>query len=129
MTDVPPSPKVGERLVMFGRTVKLKALLGMPPTVITTSPLIVPGGTVTLIEVSLQLVGVAAVPLNVTVLVPWVAPKLLPKMFVTAPIGAEGTEVIVAAGPTLKLTALEAVPPTVTTKLPVVAPTGTGTAI
>ena len=38
----------------------------------------------------LQLVGVAAVPLNVTVLEPWVAPKLAPEMVTDA----RGTAVV-----------------------------------
>ena len=51
-------------------TVKLTALLATPPTVTTTFPVVAPVGTVVVMLVALQLVTVASVPLNVTVLVP-----------------------------------------------------------
>ena len=51
-------------------TVKVTPLLARPPTVTTTGPVVAPAGTGATIDVLLQLVGVAAVPLNVTVLVP-----------------------------------------------------------
>ena len=51
-------------------TVKELPLLGAPLTVTTTLPVIAPVGTVVPMLVVLQVVGVAAVPLNVTVLVP-----------------------------------------------------------
>ena len=51
-------------------TVKLTPLLATPPTVTTTFPLVAPAGTGTAMLVALQLVGVAATPLNFTVLVP-----------------------------------------------------------
>src|ERR1700676_4785025 len=73
ITDVPTTPEVGFRLVMLGGgrvTVKLLPLLGCPPTVTTTLPVVAPVGTGTLILEALQPVGVAAVPLNVTVLLP-----------------------------------------------------------
>lgn len=50
--------------------VKFTALLAIPPTVTTTFPGVAPLGTVTPILVALQLVAVAVVPLNFTVLVP-----------------------------------------------------------
>jgi len=50
--------------------VKVTPLLASPPTVTTTGPVVAPEGTGATIDVALQLVGVAAVPLNVTVLVP-----------------------------------------------------------
>ena len=59
---------------MFGGlgadTVKLSPLLDCPPTVTTTFPVVAPPGTGATILVALQLVGVAVVPLNVTVLDP-----------------------------------------------------------
>ena len=72
VTDVLTGPEVGLRLVMFGgvTTVKTTPLLATPPTVTTTLPVVAPVGTGTAIVVALQLVGVAVVPLNVTVLVP-----------------------------------------------------------
>src|SRR5438552_3176698 len=88
VTDVPMIPDVGLRLVMLGAgtvTVKLTPLLATPPTVTTTFPVVAPLGTGATILVALQLVGVAAVPLNVTVLVPCVAPKFAPVIVTDAP--------------------------------------------
>jgi len=45
-------------------------LLGTPPTVTTTLPVVAPAGTGTTILVGDHELGVAVVPLNVTVLVP-----------------------------------------------------------
>jgi hypothetical protein len=45
-------------------------MLATPPTVTTTLPVVAANGTGTVMLVALQLVGVASVPLNVTVLVP-----------------------------------------------------------
>jgi hypothetical protein len=45
-------------------TVKLTPLLATPPTVTTTLPVVAPDGTGATMLVALQLVGVAAVPLN-----------------------------------------------------------------
>jgi len=70
--EVPTVPEVGERLVMLGAgtTVKETPLVADPPTVTTTFPVVAPLGTGATIEVALQLVGLAVVPLNVTVLLP-----------------------------------------------------------
>jgi hypothetical protein len=69
--------------------VKLTPLLATPPTVTTTFPEVAPVGTVTVMLVALQLVGVATVPLNVTVLVPCVAPKFVPVMVTIVPTGPD----------------------------------------
>src|SRR3972149_11986127 len=73
-------PDAGERLVISGGigtvTVNIISLLPIPLMVTTTGPVLAPVGTGTVMIVSLQLVGVAAIPLNVAVLVPWLAPKL-----------------------------------------------------
>jgi len=101
-------------------------LLARPPTVTTTFPVVAPAGTGVTIAVGLQLVGVAAVPLKVTVLVPCVAPKLVPVIVTDVPIGPEvGDKLVMLGAVTVKLTPLLARPPTVTTTLPVVAPKGT----
>jgi hypothetical protein len=50
--------------------VKLTPLLAAPATVTTTFPVVAPVGTGTTMEVAVQFVGVAAVPLNVRVLLP-----------------------------------------------------------
>ena len=72
VTDAPTAPEVGDRLVIVGvaKTVNDTPLLLTPLAFTTTLPVVAPLGTVTLIEVALQLVTVAVVPLNVTVLVP-----------------------------------------------------------
>src|SRR5262249_15708678 len=59
-------------------TVNDTPLLARPPTVTTTLPVVAPAGTGTAMLVADHVVGVAAVPLNVTVLVPFVAPKFVP---------------------------------------------------
>jgi hypothetical protein len=71
VTGVPTVPDGGERLVRLGScdTVNGTALLAAPPTVTTTFPEVAPLGTGKTILVALQYVGVAGVPLNVTVLV------------------------------------------------------------
>lgn len=104
-------------------------MLATPPTVTTTLPVVAPVGTFVAMLVEAQLVGVADVPLNLTVLVPCVAPKFAPAIVTDAPIIPDvglrlvmlGAAVVV----TVKLTPLLATPPTVTIKLPVVAPAGT----
>src|SRR6185369_715660 len=105
-------------------------LLATPPTVTTTLPVVAPEGTGTTMLVADQLVGVAAVPLNVTVLVPFVDPKFAPVIVTDVPAAPLVGDRLVMLGPvvvTVKAFALLATPPTVTTTLPVVAPEGTGT--
>src|SRR5262249_58682498 len=87
VTDVPTGPVVGDRLVMLGATVtvKLTPLLADPPTVTTTLPVVAPLGTGTTMLVADQLVGVAVVPLNFTVLVPCVDPKFVPVIVTDVP--------------------------------------------
>src|SRR5215475_1284704 len=72
VTAVPGAPEEGERLVMLGPgvTVNVTSLLLMPPADITTDPVLAPDGTGTTMLPSLQLNGVAVVPLNFTVDVP-----------------------------------------------------------
>ena len=73
VTEVPTVPEVGDRLVMLGVvevTVNEMPLLAAPLTVTTTFPVVAPVGTGALIELDPQLLGVAVVPLNFTVLLP-----------------------------------------------------------
>ena len=70
-------------------TVKLIPLLATPPTVTTTFPLVAPAGTFTAMLAALHSVAVAAVPLKVTVLVPWLAPKFVPLMITVDPTAPE----------------------------------------
>jgi hypothetical protein len=135
VTALPTNPDVGFRLVMFGPaavTAKVTPLLAAPPTVTTTFPVVAPAGTVTPMLVALQLVGVAAVPLNCTVLVPCVVPKFAPLIVTGLPANPDAGFRLVMLGAgavTVKLTPLLAAPPTVTTTFPVVAPAGTVTPI
>lgn len=87
VTEVPTCPEPGFKLVMLGGmvTVNWLPLLATPPTVTTTLPVVAPLGTGTEIDVALQLNGVARVPLNITVLVPMVAPKLPPVIVTNEP--------------------------------------------
>jgi hypothetical protein len=90
VTGIPTVPDVGFKLVMLGPataavTVKLAPLLDTPPTVTTTLPVVAPAGTGATMLVALQLVGAAAVPLKVTVLVPWAAPKFAPVIVTELP--------------------------------------------
>jgi hypothetical protein len=132
VTDVPAGPAAGIRLVMPGPdvTVKMTAFVGIPPTVTTTFPVVAPVGTGTTMPAGVQLVGDASVPLNVTVLAPCIAPRFEPATVADVPTGpiAGLRLVMTGARETIKGTALLAVPPTVTTKFPVVAPLGTETA-
>jgi hypothetical protein len=100
-TVAPTAPLVTERLVIVGvgRTVKLTPLLPLLETVTTTFPVVAPLGTVTPTLVALQLVAVAVVPLNVTVLVPWVVPKFDPVMVTEAPTAPEVWERLDMVGP------------------------------
>src|SRR5262249_30590197 len=112
-------------------TVNDTPLLASPPTVTTTLPVVAPAGTGTTMLVADHVVGVAAVPLNVTVLVPFVAPKFVPLIVTEVPTGplVGASLVMLGATVTVNDTPLLARPPTVTTTLPVVAPAGTGTAM
>ena len=112
-----------------GVTVKLTPLLATPAAFTTTLPVVAPAGTLATILVALQLVTVvAAVPPNVTELPATCdAPKLVPAMVIDAPTAPVfGVRVVIAgAAVTVKLIAFVAIPLTVTTTLPVVAPVGT----
>jgi hypothetical protein len=89
VTGVPATPDEGLKLAMLGPgtvTVKVMPLLAAPPTVTTTFPVVAPAGTAATMLVAFQLVGVAAMPLKVTVLVPCVAPKFAPLIVTGVPI-------------------------------------------
>jgi len=78
--------------------------------------------------VALQVVGVAAVPLKVTVLVPCEAPKFVPVTVTDVPTGPEfGLRLVMLGGVAMvNTTPLLETPPTFTMTFPVVAPAGTG---
>jgi hypothetical protein len=130
VTDVPTGPEVGVSVLTVGvgnRTVKLTPLLATPLAFTTTFPLVALDGTGATMLVALQLVGVAAVPLNLTVPLPWVEPKLDPVIVTEAPTTPDVGErlLMFGAGTTAKLTPLLDLFETVTTTFPVVAPVGT----
>src|SRR5215470_18562478 len=135
VTTVPTGPLAGARFVRVGAltvvTVKGRPLLGKPPTVTTTMPLVALPGTGTVRLVADQIVGAATMPLNVTVLVPCVAPKFVPAIVTTVPTGPLAGARLVRVGAltvvTVKGRSLLGKPPTVTTTMPLVAPAGTGT--
>ena len=133
VTDPPTCPAVGERLLITGvfNTVKLVPLLTTPDTVTTTFPVVAPLGTGTTIETAFQLLGVVAVPLNVTVLVLCVDPKFVPAIVTELPTTPELGDKLVILGVSRTVNDMPALgtPLTVTTTLPVVAPFGTGTAM
>ncbi len=135
VTDVPTSPRGGVRLATAGAavggggavTVKSTPLLFTPLASTTTFPVVAPVGTVAVMLVPVQLVTEAVLPLKMTALVAWVAPKFDPAMVTEVPTCPEvGLKLVTAGGGmTVKALLLLAIPPTVTTTLPVVAPTGT----
>jgi len=137
VTAAPIAPDAGDKLVMVGAedavtTVKLVPLLALPFAMTTTFPDMAPAGTVVSIEVSVQLVTVAFVPLNVTE--PDVEPKFVPVIVTAAPTAPEFGDKLVMLGveddvTTVNPTRLLPVPLTVTTTLPVEAPVGTFVAI
>jgi hypothetical protein len=85
---------------MTGGTVTVKgmALLARPPTVTTTLPVVAPAGMGTTMLLADHVVGVAAMPLNTTVLVPWVDPKLLPLIVTAVVTGPFDGERLVSVG-------------------------------
>jgi hypothetical protein len=92
--------------VMLGAAtaVKLLPLLATPETVTTTLPVVAPDGTVATMLVALQLVAVAVVPLNLTVLVPWVEPKPVPVIVIEAPEAPEvGDRVVILGAATARV--------------------------
>ena len=130
VTEEPTRPEVGLREAMDGvpGTVKAEPALATPLTVTKTLPVVAPVGTTAVIDVALQLViEVAVTPLNVTLLVPCVEPKLVPVMTTEAPTApvAGLRLVMVGVGSTVKGDPALDTPLTVTTTLPVVAPVGT----
>jgi len=130
VTAVPSVPLVGEKEVITGPpvTVKLVALVAVPLGFVTViGPVVADVGTVVVICVELFTVNVADVPLNATAVEPV---KFVPVMTTLVPteplVGVKEVIVGEPAAVTVKLLALEAVPPGVVTMIfPVMAPVGT----
>jgi hypothetical protein len=131
VTTASTAAGLGEMLSIKGCEVKYTPSLDAPPTVTTRAPEVAADGTDAVIEVLPHAVTIALAPLNITLLPPCVAPKPVPVIVTTVPVFPEFGEIEVTLSPeeTVKLTPLLAVPPTVATMLPVVAPVGTGTVI
>lgn len=85
---VPVVAEFGLIEVMFKveLTVKVVPLLATLPAVTMMFPVVAPEGTGRTIWLSLQLVGLPAVPLKVIVAPPWFAPNPLPLIVTIAPI-------------------------------------------
>src|SRR3989442_6638633 len=132
VTLVPTGPLVGEKLVIVGggMTVKLLALIAVPPDVVTLiGPVVAPLGRVVAIEVDEFTVKVAETPLRLTDVTPVKFVQVIVTLAPTGPLVGEKL-VIVGGGMTVKLLALVAVPPDVVTLIgPVVAPLGRVVAI
>src|SRR6266446_5323544 len=103
-------------------TVKLEALVAMPPGVVTLIvPVAAPVGTVAVICVAELTVNVAVVPLNFTAVAPVNAVPVIVTLAPTAPLVGEKL-VMVGGETTVKELALVPVPPAVVTLIvPVVA--------
>jgi hypothetical protein len=86
---------------MVGGTNTVNTTPGLVPAAVVTvmGPVVAPVGTATMMAVLLQLVGVASVPLKLTVLLPWVAPKLIPLMVTDVPTGPELGDKPLTSGP------------------------------
>lgn len=120
VTDVPAVAGLGDIPVMAGRMVnEVEEVTVTPATVTLIPPEDVPVGTGTTIDVALQLVGVAAVPLKFIVLEPWLDPKFVPVIVTAVPTPPEVGEMaeIVGAGTIVNRELLLIAPPTSTVTL------------
>jgi hypothetical protein len=104
VTDDPTGPCFGENELIVGAavaavTVKLLALVAVPPAVVTASgPLVAPVGTVAVICVSELTANDDAVPLNVTELAPVNPVPVSVTVVPTAPLDGENEPIVGAAG-------------------------------
>jgi hypothetical protein len=103
VTGAPTAPEFGDKPLIFGAgtTVNETPLLAILFTVTTTLPVVAPVGTGVTMDVAPQLLGVAVVPLNLTVLVPCVEPKPVPVIVTLAPTAPEPGERLVIFGITV----------------------------
>ena len=123
-TLVPGAPLAGVKLVIRGATVKLVALVAVPPGVVTLiGPVRGVAGTVAVICVPLLTMNVAASPLNLTAVAPGEGGAGDRDAGAAAPLAGENE---LTVGATVKVAALVRVPAGVVTLIgPVVAPAGT----
>src|SRR5262245_13849062 len=124
LTLVPTVPVAGVKLAIRGATVKLEALVAVPPGVVTLSvPLVALAGTVVVIWVLETKWNVAATPLNLTELVPV---KPVPMMVTPVPTTPLPGLKLTMLGLMTRFPALTPVPADVVMAIfPVVAPAGT----
>ena len=103
VTGVPTTPANGDRPAIPGPdpTTKRALLLTIPSLVTVTNPVVAPAGTGTTMLVAFQLVGTAAMPLKLTLLLPCAEPKFWPVMVTEVPVEPEAglRLVITTAGP------------------------------
>ncbi len=126
-TLVPTGPLVGVKLVIVGATVKLLALVAVPPGVVTAiGPVVAPEGTVAWIVVGEVTAKVALFVLKVTELASLKFVPLICTLVPTGPLGGVKPLMVGGLADTVKLLAPLAVPPGVVTAIgPVVAVAGT----
>jgi hypothetical protein len=124
VTVVPTAPLVGVKLVIRGATVKLVALVAVPPAVVTVIPPVVALADTVAVICVLELTEKAAeAPLNLTELAPVKAVPVIVTLTPTFPLAGVKP---VMLGLTVKFPVLVTVPTGVVTLiLPVVAPAGT----
>jgi hypothetical protein len=83
-------------------------LLATPPTVTTMLPVVAPVGTAALMDVALhKVIVIAVVPLNFTVLVPWLVPKPLPVIVTDVPAPPEVGDRLVMLGAAIARTGMK----------------------
>ena len=133
VTNQPVGAVAGDTLKTFGApgVMKTTPLLSVPATFTTTDPVVEPVGTIAVSPVEPQLVTLATVPLNDTVLVPCVGPKSAPMIVTKVPAGPNAGDRLNIDGTfiTVKFNGLLGTPATVTITLPVVAPVATSPVI
>ena len=103
VTLVPSGPPAGVKFAIVGgfTTVKLVALVAVPPGVVTLGgPVVAPTGTGASIAVSEVIVKLVALPLNVTAVAPV---KLVPLIDTLAPTGPlVGVKLVIVGGAPVK---------------------------
>jgi len=100
VTTAPAAPDRRDKVVIagVGSTVKLLPELDAASTVTTTLPVVARAGTMAAMLVLLQLVTVAATPLTVTVLLPWLDPKFVPATVTETPAAPDVGDKLVMVG-------------------------------
>src|SRR6185369_4969581 len=123
-TVVPTMPDKGEKLSIFGKTVKLRGLGKLPAGVTTViGPVVAPAGTTAAISCGETSVNTALTPLNRTAVAPVKLVPLIVTLVPAAPL--DGVNPLIC-GAMKKLLRLVAVPPAAMTVMkPVLAPAGT----